>query len=79
MINREETLKILKQFKATEAEKYGILELGIFGSVARDQATENSDVMFVKMATPSLFQRVHQRRFGEFTYASVDIVVCVPQ
>lgn len=35
---------LLKDFKIRQAGKYGILRMGIFGSVARNQQTESSDV-----------------------------------
>ena len=33
-----------KQFKSKFADKYGILKIGIFGSVARGEQTEKSDL-----------------------------------
>lgn len=35
---------LLKQFKSKFADKYGILKIGIFGSVARGEQTEKSDL-----------------------------------
>ncbi len=35
-MSRLDILKILKEFKEKNAEEYGILLMGIFGSVARD-------------------------------------------
>ena len=35
---------MLKQFKSKFADKYGILKIGIFGSVARGEQTEKSDL-----------------------------------
>jgi len=43
-MSRSDILKILTKFKENHAEEYGILSMGIFGSVARDQATDESDV-----------------------------------
>lgn len=37
-------LNLLSQYKKSCAEKYGILSIGIFGSVARGEQRENSDV-----------------------------------
>ncbi|MEL6468571.1 MAG: nucleotidyltransferase family protein [Cyanobacteria bacterium J06623_4] len=41
-------------------EKYGVTHLGIFGSVARDEATENSDVdVVMEIEIPNLFTSVN--------------------
>jgi uncharacterized protein len=59
-MEREKILSILKTYKNDFSAKYGILELGIFGSVARDEAMKESDVdICVKMETPDPFQLVH--------------------
>jgi len=39
-----ESLALLRQYMAKNARKYGIERMGIFGSVARGEQTENSDV-----------------------------------
>ena len=39
-----EILDILRDFKAHYAEKYGIITLGLFGSAARGEHDENSDI-----------------------------------
>ena len=42
--------KILSQFKKEFGPQFGIKELGIFGSVARGEQTENSDLdLFVSL------------------------------
>lgn len=57
---RSEIIQILKDFKKNYAQKYGILRLGIFGSVARNEATENSDIdIVIKTETPNPFNIVH--------------------
>ena len=43
-MSRTEILKILKTFKKEHACQYGILLLDVFGSVARGEAKESSDV-----------------------------------
>jgi predicted nucleotidyltransferase len=43
-MKRDDVLTILKEFKRDHAEEYGILKIGVFGSVARDEAGEDSDV-----------------------------------
>lgn len=44
MKSTTEILEILKTYKAQYAEKYGLKKIGIFGSVARGEQTEKSDV-----------------------------------
>lgn len=42
-------------FKRAFAQKFGITKLGIFGSVARNENTENSDIdIVVEVKKPSL-------------------------
>ena len=44
MKSTEEIIEILREFKRTSAEKYGIEELALFGSAARGEQTEDSDI-----------------------------------
>jgi predicted nucleotidyltransferase len=37
-------LNLLRKYKPKYAEEYGITRIGIFGSVARGEQTENSDI-----------------------------------
>lgn len=43
-MNRSEILNMLQAHKPTLAERFGVTGLALFGSYARDQATEDSDV-----------------------------------
>lgn len=44
MKTTEEVLEILREFKRTAGEKYGIEQLGLFGSTARGEQKEGSDI-----------------------------------
>ena len=44
MKSTSEYLQLLKQFKDTKAMSYGISKIGLFGSVARGEQMEGSDV-----------------------------------
>ena len=44
MKSTSEYLQLLKQFKETKAMQYGIRKIGLFGSVARGEHKEGSDV-----------------------------------
>ena len=60
MMTRDEILATLRRFKQECGEKYGILELGLFGSTARGEAGEESDVdICIKTTTPNPFILVH--------------------
>ena len=53
-MNRNELLHILRQHKPILEERFGVAELALFGSFARDQATEESDVdILVKFNGPA--------------------------
>lgn len=55
MKSTNEILELLRQFKPTAMSKYGMTELGIFGSVARGEQTEESDVdIYYEGEVPSL-------------------------
>lgn len=75
-MSRSDVIKILKEFKAKDAEKYGILVLGLFGSVARDRATDKSDVdIFLKTKIPDPFNIVHIKQdLEKQLHQHVDIV-----
>lgn len=75
-MKRDEILAILRELKRDHAEKYGILEIGVFGSVARDEATEDSDVdICIKTKTPNPFMLVHlKEEIEERVRKHVDIV-----
>ena len=43
-MNRDDVLDILRTHKPTLAERFGVTELALFGSFARDEANDESDV-----------------------------------
>ena len=75
-MDRSNLLDELESFKKDNEQKYGILSIGIFGSFARDQATEFSDVdIVVRIETPDPFTIVHIKEELEGQlHMSVDIV-----
>ncbi len=44
MKSKSEILQLLREYKPTAQEQYGLTRIGIFGSVARDEQTAGSDV-----------------------------------
>ena len=52
-MNKNEALNLLRSHKPALAERYGVTALALFGSFARDQATNSSDVdILVEFGTP---------------------------
>ena len=60
MTTTNDYISILRKYLSTKADAYGITKIGIFGSVARNEQTEDSDVdVCVEMKRPDLFTMVH--------------------
>lgn len=75
-LHRDEVLRVLSQHKDELADRYGVTRLGIFGSLARGEAVETSDVdIVVEMEKPDLFFMVHIKgELEEALHCPVDIV-----
>lgn len=55
-MENEQILAILREYKDQVAEQYGILEIGVFGSVALNESTKKSDVdVVIHVEKPDLF------------------------
>ncbi|MDF7822795.1 nucleotidyltransferase domain-containing protein [Pontiellaceae bacterium B12227] len=76
MITQQQAISSLKKFKAEAGSEYGIISLGIFGSLARNQATELSDIdVVVETEVVNPFQMVHLKEQLELILdMPVDIV-----
>jgi len=60
MLSIEEVLNVLRDYKREYSETYCILEIGVFGSVARGEANPNSDLdICVKTKNPNPYNLVH--------------------
>ena len=58
-MDTREILEILHDYKKESAEQYGILTIGVFGSVARNETEGGSDVdVVVRISEPDLFMLV---------------------
>jgi uncharacterized protein len=74
-MRRKQALKLLREHKHEFEDRYGITRLGIFGSVARDEAGERSDVDVVVEMPPDMFARVILKEELEMILRSkVDVV-----
>ena len=72
---RKRILATLAQISPVLREKYGVTKIGIFGSVARDQAGPDSDIDIVVEMYPDLFKRVYLKMELEFVLGKkVDVV-----
>jgi len=80
-MKRTEILKILAQHQDDLAKRYGVTKLGIFGSVARSEATDGSDVdIIIEMEKPDLFFMVHiKQELEDVLQCPVDIIHYRPQ
>ena len=52
-MTKSKALSILQSHKDDFFTRYGVEQIGIFGSMARDEATENSDVDVIAQMPPS--------------------------
>lgn len=75
-MGKKEIIEILRDYKKEFAKQYSILTIGIFGSVARDEAGEESDVdVVVHILEPDLFMLVGiKNELEERLHRPVDIV-----
>lgn len=76
MKSTAEILELLRTFKAQSAAKYGLRRIGIFGSVARGEQTDQSDVdICYESEPPSLLtlERI-QSELEELLGCSVDLI-----
>lgn len=75
IIQKADILEYLSQHLGEFQAKYAVEQIGLFGSFARDEAKENSDIdIFVKMK-PSLFDMVAiKEQIENDLHKKVDIV-----
>jgi len=69
-------LQELSKFKQLHQQKYYLKSLGVFGSYARGEATENSDLdVFFETDQPNLFRTAHLHSdLEELLGFSIDLV-----
>ena len=76
MKERTEILQLLKRYKTTAQKKYGMTKIGIFGSVARGEQREDSDVdvCYEGEAPSFLTLDIIQSELEDLLGSKVDIV-----
>lgn len=75
-MDTSDVIDILRKFKANFADKYGITTLGLFGSFARKQQKETSDLdVVVTLKEADFFTLVAiQEELEKLTNYKVDVV-----
>ena len=77
-LTRDEALRILRAHKAELVERFGVRELALFGSTARNEAQPNSDVdILVRMDIAGDWKRSFDLQFflEDLLSHPVDLVV----
>ncbi|WP_349678764.1 nucleotidyltransferase family protein [Proteiniphilum sp. UBA5384] len=76
MATREEYIRLLRSFVSEHGAEYGISRIGIFGSVARGQQTEDSDVdVLIEAPVLDLLSLIGiKHRLEEILGSPVDVV-----
>lgn len=75
-MSRKNVLRILGMHKDELARDYGLLKLGVFGSVARNEAREDSDIdIVVETQVPDLLRMANLREdLEELLHSKVDLI-----
>jgi len=76
MDTRVKYMNILQRFKQEHGDEYGISRIGVFGSVARNEHTEESDVdVLVEAPVLSLLSRIGiKHQLEEMMGVPVDVI-----
>jgi hypothetical protein len=76
MMDQNEIINILRQFKQKNQDKYTIIRLGIFGSASRENLKKESDIdIVVVLKKPDLFHIIGIKQdLEEQLHRSVDVV-----
>jgi predicted nucleotidyltransferase len=57
MKSKNEILDLLRKYKHTAKSKYGVTRIGIFGSIARNEHNDKSDIDVVYEGEPNILFR----------------------
>jgi len=73
---RDEIILVLRKFKEMNPKRYGIAKIGVFGSAARDDMRDESDIdVVVELSEPDLFKLIGIKQdLEEQFHRPVDIV-----
>lgn len=75
-MRQDDVLKVLSQFQHNRQDEFGIVRIGVFGSAARDQMSDESDVdVVVELADPDLLTLIGiKQELERLLHRPVDIV-----
>ena len=75
-INLEQVLPLLREYQDVWRQRYKLQRIGLFGSIARNQATLNSDVdIWVELDPLTPYATVHlKQELEELLQCRVDLV-----
>jgi len=76
-MNRDDMVKVLQQQGTDLRQRFGVQRLSLFGSVARHEATAESDIdLLVEFVGPATFDRYMDLKFflEELLQCRVDLV-----
>ncbi len=74
-MKQQRVLHTLKNHKQALSARYGVTRIGIFGSTARNQATDESDIDIIVEMPPDLFEMVHMKEeLEQILAAPVDLI-----
>ncbi len=75
MLSKTECIEKLKGFKTARSGFYGIKRIGLFGSVARGEQQEGSDVDIIYEGEPNLLLRISLKEELEHLFGcKVDVI-----
>jgi len=75
IIESNDVLQKLRHLKPDLEKRYGITRLGVFGSIARNEADHKSDIDVVVYMAPDLFKRASLKAELELIFdKEVDVV-----
>ena len=75
-MRRDEILQILARFRERKQDEFGIVRIGVFGSVARDEMVDTSDVdVVVELVQPDLLVLVGiKQELEDLLHQPVDVL-----
>lgn len=75
VVTKDEVLAQLRDLKPELANRYAVSKIGIFGSVARDEATASSDIDIIVHMQPNILKRVRLKAELEDCFGrDVDVI-----
>jgi len=75
-MTKQEIIQALRRYKEIKGDKYNIVRIGLFGSVARDASNEKSDIdVVVILKRPDMFNLVGIKQdLDEIFQKRVDLI-----